>query len=56
MVTYDDKPWLSSYEPGVPALYVAINNNPEVAAGKYDIRSIRICVSGSAPLLLETKQ
>ena len=42
--------------PGVPALYVAINNNPEVAAGKYDIRSIRICVSGSAPLLLETKE
>jgi long-chain acyl-CoA synthetase len=42
--------------PGVPALYVAINNNPEVAAGKYDIGSIRICVSGSAPLLLETKE
>jgi long-chain acyl-CoA synthetase len=42
--------------PGVPALYVAINNNPDVAAGKYDIKSIRICVSGSAPLLLKTKQ
>ncbi len=42
--------------PGVPALYVAINNNPDVAAGKYDIRSVRICVSGSAPLLLETKE
>jgi long-chain acyl-CoA synthetase len=42
--------------PGVPALYIAINNNPDVAAGKYDIRSIRICVSGSAPLLLETKE
>lgn len=42
--------------PGVPALYVAINNNPDVAAGKYAIDSIKICVSGSAPLLLETKQ
>lgn len=42
--------------PGVPTLYVAINNNPDVAAGKYSIDSIRVCVSGSAPLLLETKQ
>lgn len=42
--------------PGVPAMYVAINNNPDVAAGKYDIRSIRVCVSGSAPLLRETKE
>ncbi|MEW5985539.1 MAG: long-chain fatty acid--CoA ligase [Chloroflexota bacterium] len=42
--------------PGVPAMYVAINNNPDVAAGKYDIRSIRVCLSGSAPLLVETKQ
>ncbi len=41
--------------PGVPAMYIAINNNPEVAAGKYDLRSIRACISGSAPLLLETK-
>jgi long-chain acyl-CoA synthetase len=42
--------------PGVPAMYVAINNNPDVAAGKYDIRSIRVCLSGSAPLLRETKE
>jgi long-chain acyl-CoA synthetase len=42
--------------PGVPALYVAINNNPDVAAGRYDIKSIRVCVSGSAPLLAETKE
>jgi long-chain acyl-CoA synthetase len=41
--------------PGVPAMYVAINNNPDVAAGKYDIRSVRVCLSGSAPLLQETK-
>ncbi len=42
--------------PGVPALYIAINNNPDVAAGKYDVSSIRACISGSAPLLVETKK
>jgi long-chain acyl-CoA synthetase len=41
--------------PGVPAMYVAINNNPDVIAGKYDIKSIRVCISGSAPLMLDTK-
>lgn len=42
--------------PGVPAMYIAINNNPDVAAGKYDVTSIRACISGSAPLLMETKR
>jgi long-chain acyl-CoA synthetase len=42
--------------PGVPAMYIAINNNPDVAAGKYDVSSIRACVSGSAPLLVDTKK
>lgn len=42
--------------PGVPAMYVAINNNPDVVAGKYKLGSIRACLSGSAPLLMETKQ
>lgn len=41
--------------PGVPAMYIAINNNEDVAAGKYDVSSIRACISGSAPLLQETK-
>jgi len=45
-----------AYFPGVPAMYVAINNNPDVAAGKYDVKSIRACISGSAPLLQETKK
>lgn len=40
---------------GVPALYNAINNHPGVAAGKYDLSSIRACISGSAPLAPETK-
>ncbi len=40
---------------GVPALYNAINNHPDVKAGKVDLRSIRACVSGSAPLPPSTK-
>ncbi len=42
--------------PGVPAMYNAINNHPDVAAGKYDIGSINACISGSAPLMRETKE
>ncbi|TAK14923.1 MAG: long-chain fatty acid--CoA ligase [Anaerolineae bacterium] len=41
--------------PGVPAMYNAINNNADVLAGKYDLSSIKFCISGSAPLLRETK-
>ncbi len=40
--------------PGVPALYRGIADHPNV--GKFDIRSIRICVSGSAPLPAEVAQ
>ncbi len=39
--------------PGVPTLYNAINNHPDLA--KYSIKSIRACISGSAPLMPETK-
>ena len=42
--------------PGVPTMYNAINNNVEVQAGKYDLSSIKACVSGSAPLMRETKE
>lgn len=41
---------------GVPALYNAINNNDSVKAGKTDVSSIRICMSGSAPLPPATKR
>jgi long-chain acyl-CoA synthetase len=41
--------------PGVPTLYNAINNNADVKAGKYNLRSIKACISGSAPLLKDTK-
>jgi long-chain acyl-CoA synthetase len=34
--------------PGVPTMYVAINNYPHLA--KYDLRSIKACISGAAGL------
>jgi len=40
--------------PGVPALYVAINNHPDVH--KYDLKSIKACVSGAAPLPVEVQE
>jgi len=42
--------------PGIPMLYNAINNRPEVIAGKYNLSSIKACISGSAPLMRETKE
>ena len=41
--------------PGVPALYNGINNHPDVKAGKYDLSSIKACISGSAALMRDTK-
>lgn len=42
--------------PAVPAMFNAISRHPDVLAGKYDLRSIRACISGSAPLLAEIKE
>lgn len=40
--------------PGVPAIYNAIVNHP--LAQRYDLRSIRVCISGEAPLPTEVAQ
>jgi long-chain acyl-CoA synthetase len=40
---------------GVPTLYIAMLNHRLVQQGKIDFKSIRICFSGAAPLLAETK-
>jgi long-chain acyl-CoA synthetase len=40
--------------PGVPTMYVAINN--EVAKGGHDLSSIKACLSGAAPLPLEVAE
>ena len=42
--------------PGVPALYNAINNHPRVRSGEIDLSSLQLCLSGSAPLPLATKE
>jgi long-chain acyl-CoA synthetase len=50
------KKYQPSNFPGVPTLFNAINNHPEVKAGKVSLRSIKACISGSAPLMRETKE
>jgi long-chain acyl-CoA synthetase len=40
--------------PGVPTLYAAINNHPNVR--DYDLRSIKFCISGAAPLPMEVAE
>ena len=40
--------------PGVPAMYNAIVNHEDVE--KYDVQSIRYCISGGAPLPLEVQE
>ncbi len=40
--------------PGVPTMYVAIVNHPNVS--NYDLNSIRACVSGAAPLPPEVRR
>jgi long-chain acyl-CoA synthetase len=40
--------------PGVPALYSAIAHHP--LAAHYDLRSLRVCISGTAPLPLEVME
>jgi long-chain acyl-CoA synthetase len=40
--------------PGVPAMYIGIVNHKQV--GDYDLRSIKACISGSAPLPMEIQE
>jgi len=39
---------------GVPAMYIALINQPDIK--KHDLRSIRVCVSGSSPLPVEVQR
>jgi long-chain acyl-CoA synthetase len=41
---------------GVPTLYAALLNHPDVLSGKADFKSIKICFSGAAALMAETKR
>ena len=40
--------------PGVPTMYVAFNNFPDIQ--KYDVKSIRACISGAAGLPVEVQK
>jgi long-chain acyl-CoA synthetase len=40
--------------PGVPTMYVAINNYPDIS--KYNLKSIRACVSGAAGLPVDVQK
>ncbi len=40
--------------PGVPTMYTAINNYPKL--GDFDLSSLKVCMSGGAPLPVEVKQ
>jgi long-chain acyl-CoA synthetase len=51
---------VNTYKPtlfmGVPALYNAMNNHELVTSGKVSLKSIKFCLSGSAPLPPATKR
>ena len=39
--------------PGVPTMYIGIINHPDV--GKYDLSSVKACISGAAPLPMDVQ-
>jgi long-chain acyl-CoA synthetase len=45
-----------AFLPGVPTLFIALLNHPDVQSGKVDFESMNLCISAAAPLLHETKQ
>ncbi|MGD2207337.1 MAG: long-chain fatty acid--CoA ligase, partial [Anaerolineae bacterium] len=44
----------ATFYPAVPTMYVAINNHPQVA--EFDLSSVRVCLSGAAPLPAEVQE
>ncbi|EGL18792.1 MULTISPECIES: long-chain fatty acid--CoA ligase [unclassified Paenibacillus] len=40
--------------PGAPTMYIALINHPDIRS--YDLSSINVCISGSAPLPLEVQE
>jgi long-chain acyl-CoA synthetase len=45
-----------TFLPGVPTLFIALINHPDVKSGKVSLKSIKNCICGAAPLMIETKQ
>ncbi len=48
------KKWRPTIFPGIPGMYVAISEHRQVR--KYDVKSIRACISGSSPLHVEVQE
>ncbi len=44
-----------AYLCGVPTLFIALLNHPAVQSGSADLRSLKVCLSGAAPLMAETR-
>ena len=44
-----------TFFPGVPNMYYAITQHPDVSKGKIYLKSIKACISGSSPLHAEVK-
>jgi long-chain acyl-CoA synthetase len=44
----------ATFYPAVPTMYVAVNNHPQVR--EFDLSSIRVCLSGAAPLPGEVQE
>lgn len=45
-----------SYFPAVPTLYNAINLHPQVQSGNAHLSSLKVCISGAAPLMTHTRE
>ena len=45
-----------SFFTGVPTLFIALCNHDRVKTGKVSFKSIKVCFSGAAPLLADTKK
>ena len=46
----------AAFFPAVPALFNALLDHPRVNAGKADFSSVKLCISGSAPLMAESRR
>jgi long-chain acyl-CoA synthetase len=45
-----------AFFPAVPTIFINLLEHPEVKAGNVDFSSMRFCLSGAIPLMVETKQ
>jgi long-chain acyl-CoA synthetase len=46
----------AAFVPAVPSLFNALLDHPRVDAGKADFSAVKLCISGSAPLLAESRR